>query len=543
MASFFFGLRSLYMRQLRIINFKDKASLQEFGLYKGSSINEFDVPFHNILLTLEKNACTDIIVERNYIDKEYLDEYSFFYSTSFKNYGRFCTRLHFFHGNIAKHLGINHDQDFIFTASEKDSLQKSYLGFCVIRPTDRNRISHTVIKPHIDNPRDVFIKSQSNYLVNLNGTCLTATGMPFMQQDSQAGLCASTDLVMLSRYMHEVHKHRLCTSPEVTLIANKFLGSDRSFPNRGLTIYHMLSALSEMGYSPVVYSRVGVPASVNLEDIVYYYLESALPVILFIQARGCSHVCLAIGHDFKPNLPPRITRKSNILRNSDFIRHFIVHDDELGPYLHLPLLAKDIKTANFFPKFDSSVFRSSYTHPWSFENVQAAIVPVHRKVYLSGEEIESNVEKILSPLNHVFGLMVGNMQPDKKKLFEGVLSSGKLALRSFFLKSNDYKKWIADMPRVSAEIREFYLNAELPRFIWLTEMSDIDNLRKPNNKDHLILGEIISDSTAGAKSQYQFISIHLPSVFLDRELNNPTNPDHIAIYSINNDDPYQAYIR
>lgn len=484
---------------------------------------------------MEKNGCTDVIVERNYIDKEYLDEFSFFYSTSFKNYDRFCTRLHFFNDNLNKELEINFNEEFTLTGSQKDVLQKRYLGFCVIRPTEKYRVSRSIIKPYIENPRDIFIISQSTYRVNLNGTCLSISGMPFMQQDSQSGVCASADLMMLSAFMHEVYRHRLCTSPEISLIANKFLGSDRSFPNRGLTVSHMMSALSEMGYSPVVYSRQN--ASVPLNEIAYYYLESALPVLLFW--RG--HVCLAIGHDFTPNLAP-MTPGRRISRNYDFIRHFIIHDDELGPYLLMPLKKSDVKNAHFFPNLDADVFRSSYTHPLSFEDIVALIVPVHKKIYISGEELNSHIEALLDDNNHIYKLITAKMGGSEKIFLEDLLKNNNLALRTYFMKSNDYKKWVAELPSMSEEVKTFYLNSELPKFIWVTEITDLENLRKSANKDHFIMGEIISDTTASSKSPFQFLYIHLPSVLIEREPNNRDKPDKISIYSVQDDRPYGAFI-
>src|SRR5258705_13682878 len=41
-----------------------------------------------------------IVVERDYINKDYLVDYSTYYSTCFDNFSKTCYRLHFFSGNL-----------------------------------------------------------------------------------------------------------------------------------------------------------------------------------------------------------------------------------------------------------------------------------------------------------------------------------------------------------------------------------------------------------------------------------------------------------
>ena len=189
------------MRKLRILDFgspdvKQKIS-KDYGL--GDEGRGFHVPFENILHTVERNGCTAVIIEEDYVDKDYLDEYSHFYSTTFKTYARFCTRFHFFKGNIRKDLDLSDKQDeLLFTRSYKDVLQKDYLGFCVIRPKETNKVSRTVISPYIEDPHKEFILTQSSCKIDLHGTMLKPRGMPFLHQDAQAGICASACLVMLS---------------------------------------------------------------------------------------------------------------------------------------------------------------------------------------------------------------------------------------------------------------------------------------------------------------------------------------------------------
>lgn len=45
---------------------------------------------------LDKWGASTCVVEKRYIDKDYIIDYSKFYARSFKEYDKFTTRLHFF---------------------------------------------------------------------------------------------------------------------------------------------------------------------------------------------------------------------------------------------------------------------------------------------------------------------------------------------------------------------------------------------------------------------------------------------------------------
>ncbi|NJD52591.1 MAG: hypothetical protein FIB07_06950 [Candidatus Methanoperedens sp.] len=103
-----------------------------------------------------------VIVEYNYIDKDYFLDYSYFYSRSFESHERFTTRLHFFSKSFSK-------QRFrkLFERDEEieDLLKNSYLGFVVVKPIkQRNEpfIGRTLLKtyPKYDG------NEQRHYLTN-----------------------------------------------------------------------------------------------------------------------------------------------------------------------------------------------------------------------------------------------------------------------------------------------------------------------------------------------------------------------------------------
>ena len=55
-----------------------------------------NTPIRNALMAVWGNYCKSVVVEPKYVDKDYLDEFSAYYSKTFKVYPHRCLRLHFF---------------------------------------------------------------------------------------------------------------------------------------------------------------------------------------------------------------------------------------------------------------------------------------------------------------------------------------------------------------------------------------------------------------------------------------------------------------
>ena len=87
-------------------------------------------------------SCKTVVFEYNYVDKDYQDEFSSYYSKSFKNYARRCTRLHFFSCPMPKPDPLDFRR---YPAG-------AYLGFIVLRPTDLQRMGRTILKPTVTKP-------------------------------------------------------------------------------------------------------------------------------------------------------------------------------------------------------------------------------------------------------------------------------------------------------------------------------------------------------------------------------------------------------
>ena len=116
---------------------------------------------------------------------------------------------------------------------------------------------------------------------------------------------------------------------EITQLANS---ADPT--SEGLTFLQTGQALKAAGYEVVTLEAGLFP---QIKDQVYAYSESGLPVILSVACEdwnNTGHVLVVVGHKY--SVEP--VSKSNVRPNgtyhaSDWVSHFLVNDDQRGPYL------------------------------------------------------------------------------------------------------------------------------------------------------------------------------------------------------------------
>jgi len=89
------------------------------------------------------NAVKGVLIERNYVDKDYRSTYYNFYAKKGQHYRADCARLHFFDGTVTfdeKALKLN-------CAEGAKGLTDHYFGFVVLRPTGIATIGRSLLSP------------------------------------------------------------------------------------------------------------------------------------------------------------------------------------------------------------------------------------------------------------------------------------------------------------------------------------------------------------------------------------------------------------
>ncbi len=94
-------------------------------------VEEADKPFRQILDVVRSRGCSTVVIEHRYIDRDYLSEYSSFWSGRFNDHRPETKRIHFFKTSFAV-------EDLLFLPKDP-----GYLGYCVIRPTYLGALGRT----------------------------------------------------------------------------------------------------------------------------------------------------------------------------------------------------------------------------------------------------------------------------------------------------------------------------------------------------------------------------------------------------------------
>jgi hypothetical protein len=125
-------------------------------------------------------AAKTIIEERDYVDGDYLEDFSTYYVSCFDQYGSRCKRLHFFKEEISPD---DFEQWLRERSPENDEyLKRAYLGFVVARPLPQAVVGRTIVKTYDDDARR-FYPACRDYRVSLFGIDLDTYSLAYQQQD------------------------------------------------------------------------------------------------------------------------------------------------------------------------------------------------------------------------------------------------------------------------------------------------------------------------------------------------------------------------
>ncbi len=94
------------------------------------------------------------------------------------------------------------------------------------------------------------------------------------------------------------------------------------------------------------------------------------------------------------------------------------------------------------------------------------------------------------------------------------------------------------MTRLPKQLPRIYAFREMPKFIWIAELSTRDLYKQGK-----VLGEIIWDATANPYDPFGFISVHYPErlILNDRHSLSEEGPDRFTTFNLAGLNPYDAY--
>jgi hypothetical protein len=438
-------------------------------------------PADGISEILSQLGCKSVIVELDYIDFDFEDEFRLFYSRLFRGFSKRCKRVHFFSKETipTRRLNANGGIDVPDLIKITD---KEYLGYCVLRPTAFNRVGRTVLKSPF--PKETPC-CRANFQAHILGRRFSFVGMPFIQQDSQAGACVHAAIWMAARYFSSRFNFRPICISEINSLVKLLLPSGKMQTDKGLYINQLLGAVENLGFSCSIHDKnsctfwasrywdgeLTIGHLVNqTANLICPYLESGLPVFF----TTTDHAYLVIGFHDQPQSSSRECR----------VKTFIAHDDGKGPY--------------GIVNVDSI-----------FKDVLRIAVCVPPGVNLFAERVEDHLREFLEALPHHRDLQKGLTGPEIQILKELV---PKLVFRTILIASADFQEMLSHHLLRSSEVFDSLYAMDYPKYLWITDLIDSETQKA--------VGFSIVDSTAAPKVKQQILSLHFGPVFYSCNIQN-----------------------
>jgi len=442
-----------------------------------------------------------IVVEEKYISRDFFSDYSSYYSICFKDYSKFCKRLHFFD----KHFDNTYFKKIITNKKENNSeFDKSYLGFIVIKPLPYTVIGTTLLKNYshpVNSNHRVFFGTR-DYVIHLFGYNLKLNSLAFQEQDSVLSACATTAIWVTLQKAAELDYHITIKTPyEITKDAGLMsLDGGRLFPNKkGLSIYQMCQTLTNSGLV-VELRQNGSKEEVSnsyLKKLIYSYSPIGIPIILIIKVPiGDNYGYHAIAiNGYKYSLPESLPPSVEISFKADEIEKIYAHDDQWGPFARVEFNTDNNSIITNWTRFHFEQ-KPTYTI--------GVLIPVFPKIRLSYDDIEAVVVGIDEILTLVINPLVN--------------FDFKWDIRVDY--SETYKSKIRDSD-LSDELKEKLLFKSLPKYIWIATCLTGD----------FALIDFIFDATDIANSMFMIdvICYHFDFKKILKE-NLEINPDFVQMF-------------
>ena len=467
------------------------------------------------------------VLEDPYIDQDYSADYSQFYARTFRTYARLCKRVHFFSRDISPLL--QRPLSTTRLSSLGDFAEQTYCGFCVIRPLSTAPIGRTVLLARLASGFDMetTVTCRADFDAHLLGARLHVTGTSFLQQDTRVGACAQVAIWTGMRHMHARYNYPWVSVADITTFAKPPSPIEAvSLPNASdrLSTESMVGAIAEAGYQPLYIPRPDIASAI------LPYVESGIPVILGLDIGGnVGHAVTVIGRVFAKQGSP-----TN--RAIDYVPAYIVHDDQSGPYMRLPLDKHSSARYSFSDQTIKPQLPSGPVELNVLDHAVMAIPLMSTRVFSTAARAEHNAKiQINDFLKRLPGarraLKERNIRINDVLLDElqAAHSADDIVLRTYLTSAAGYRRHLVQ-GSASDALKDALLDIHLPHFTWITEISTIDSYNQSSPALRRIYGHTVLDATSTAERANDLLVLHVPGLLLTKDPDGK-RPQEITVIS------------
>jgi len=348
----------------------------------------------------------------------------------------------------------------------------NYFGYVSLRPGPSRTVAECVLKPPVDTKNHYLlckVKHQIDQKISEMQHIKSDIqyGCPFVQQDAVVGVCAHACIRTISLIL--AANYRGCESKTVEDIQRKIvtmpLLEGSHIPSTGLMEYEIFSAFEDMGADPMLRTfKEGFESRLhlNLEQMIYPYVESGIPIMVSIETEGERHGIVVVGHTYDQDswwqqaeigYFPTLVGGIKWIPSYMWVPDFIVQDDNFGPYMSVPRTLLGLTTSSI-------------------------VVPIPKScgAFLAGHEAESLVVNYLSSselyryiLNRT---QIADMWQNLLKKLEQEASLGKMniVLRPILVTKDTISKYLEEL-ELSQSLGSIYQKISSPEWVWFVEIS------------------------------------------------------------------------
>ncbi len=501
--------------------------------------------FENTKNSKDKILC---VTENYYVSQSYIDDLVVYHSISFKNYEKFCKRIHLFSkvgelpfrdkATLESFLKSN-------TSIKNDILDDSYLGYVVVKPIEKTPIGVILAKPW--NEKDIsgteVVKSLVDETVNFFGIPIHLRALAMQPQDPSVSICSVNSIWCVLHYGWKNFKVPMVSPAKISQKSGLSIDNGRLYPigdRKGYNTSQVCGALKEFDLQPEIFDISKTNQLIDLKRIVYAYNKSGFPLLLGYKFPNNSekpneknedHLVTICGFKMKP---AKINLKEQVPLKAYQITEIVVHDDQLGPYASIQVdgdMDNSNATIGVHGIWGLDTLSNKEPVPAS---VTSIIVPVPEGIRIRYEIVEGVVKKFCS-------IFEKNLPTDLAIFDQTQLTANdrtylevlmgiqekfqKQEWDIYLIKSINYKKDLISTPQteIAEGVKYATTTTTYPLYIWVASLS-IDNKR------HV---DLIFDTTGSpdGDSLYQInffndifkLHISLFIAVLDRLENMPKN--------------------
>ncbi|HOV88030.1 MAG TPA: hypothetical protein PLM79_16865, partial [Syntrophobacteraceae bacterium] len=421
----------------------------------------------------EKIGAKTIIVEKDYVDHYFLDDFTGHYVCCFKPYSRCCTRLHFF----KIELTLEEFEEILKNPTEKVSPQRMreiYLGFVVVKPLPQTIIGRTCLKTFDSDGGRRHYPITRNYRACLFGWNLEVDSLAFQEQDKVVAACSTSALWAVLQGTGKIFHHHIPSPVEITKRATDLLPpmppETRHFPSHGLSVSQMAQAIKQLDLMP---HFINPEDEQLLRGNAYSYLMGRIPILMTFalvdyidgkpKLRHGLHAVAITGYSLGNPEPVALKasgKPSGLLTVASRINKLYVHDDQVGPFVRMEFpgagndrpLPSELERQNLLYTLSTS---------WPLQNgseeVRAVplslMVPLFPKIRIP----YSTILDVIIELDFV----IETFRANAKTSFED-----RLEWEIHLTTNNEFKSKMDEANHLGWGIRRKTLMKGLPRYIW-----------------------------------------------------------------------------